>query len=110
MHARSKLLSLLRLSHESSAAEVRSRYLAMVMASHPDTSHQPEAAARFCELKAIWDEYQSERKRRGGSHEPGSFTAFGVGCSWNDSSEEHVRRMELVEQASRGVMNPQRLE
>ena len=35
----------------------------------------------------------------------GSFTRFGVGCSFSDSPQERAERASLMEQASRGLIN-----
>lgn len=113
MHSvRMRLLSLLQLPPSSSTAQVRARYLEMVKDSHPDRCKDSMATARFCELQSLWEQYRSENVYFAASvdfEDRGGFTDFGVGCSWTDNNDEKARRNEVMEQASRGIMNPNQI-
>ena len=56
------------------------------------------------QLKDAWDAFRRQRHE-----ESGTFTAFGVGCSFSDSDEEKDERAALMAEASLGRMNQRTL-
>ena len=104
---------ILGLADDADREQIRTEYLRAALAMHPDVCRKAGAAAEFAELQRAWEEHKAEspaRSWRGsGTGDVGSFTDFGVGCSFSDTPEEQAERAALVEQAARGVMNPRRL-
>jgi curved DNA-binding protein CbpA len=100
------LLELLELPHTAPRETVRTSYLQAALRTHPDNNcGDPEAARRMIELQEAWERYQKAKRRDHRSpHDEGGFTQFGVGCSFDDSLEEHIARSIIMEQASRGVL------
>ena len=101
--ATSKLLDMLALSPNTSRANVRQAFVQKLLQVHPDHSSDSDAAARTARLKEAWDDYEREHGLT--PDEAGTFTTFGVGCSFDDSEEEQRQRAALQEQASHGRMN-----
>lgn len=92
-------------------AEVRACYLEAALKLHPDHNRSDvNAAARMAELQEAWQRYKSvaAHGREESDGGPG-FTEFGVGCSFDDSDAEREARVELMDQAARGVMNQSRI-
>uniref|UniRef100_A0A7S0IP03 J domain-containing protein n=1 Tax=Calcidiscus leptoporus TaxID=127549 RepID=A0A7S0IP03_9EUKA len=85
--------------------DLRAAYLRAVMHHHPDctTSTSSKAdAAPFLALQAAWERYEKSTRAALSCGGPGTFTKFGVGCSFTDSEEEQLARREVTELASRG--------
>lgn len=101
------LLDMLELPPTTPLSEVRAKYLQAALHTHPDHSANPDAGEKMAELQNAWIAYKSSL--RSGKLLGGGFTKFGVGCSFDDSEEERRDRAELMEMASRGVMNPRTL-
>lgn len=101
-----------------SYSDLRKAYLERIHSIHPDkfAHHETKVEndtqnvkddlhSRFVELQDAWDRYEMVAKMmnvtKGDKHE-GSFTMFGVGCSFADSPEERALRSEITDQACRG--------
>lgn len=100
--------------------DLRFAFLQRVHEIHPDkknmklrdsTASTKHHAAAFIELKEAWDRFEKTVKipngpdtRRGKSpsQQPGSFTMFGVGCSFSDNESERLKRIKIMDEASRG--------
>ena len=104
-----QILALLQCPHGTPHDEVRRRYLAKAKQTHPD--HATSDGHAFVELQAAWEAYERARPRRTGRADRagGTFTKFGVGCSWTDDGVEREERREVVDAASRGETVRQRL-
>ena len=87
---------------------VRSKYLEAALETHPDHCSAPDAAANMAMLQEAWEEYSKRTSMR--RHPCQGYADFGVGCSFADSAEERSERAEIMEMASRGVMNPKTLD
>ena len=96
------LFDLLDLPANAPRDHVRRAYLRALLSTHPDVNSSGDAAAKLMDLREAWERYC---RQPAGARDDGGFTAFGVGCGFDDSEEEQRARSELQEQASRGVMN-----
>ena len=101
-HARHALLNILNLPKDASRKEVRYCYLLEALKTHPDNNSGDPT--RFLALQSAWEGYRLHARRHNSEPNDG-FTTFGVGCSFSDSTEERRARQELIDQASRGMMN-----
>ena len=100
--AATNLHELLDLPPSAPFAEVRRRYLERAKATHPDSCQLGEGDANFVELQGAWDAYEMAQPRHASDRHGGSFTRFGVGCSWTDDIFERAERAEVMDAASRG--------
>lgn len=110
-----------------SYTRLKAAYLERVHAMHPDklshgkqgrgknSEEEKVAHLEFIELKAVWEDYDRIMKQHkiskhleeaadanANMDDEGSFTMFGVGCSFADSPTERDYRNEIMEQACRG--------
>ena len=101
------------LAESADHEQIRAEYIRAALAKHPDVCRLPNAAAEFAELQRAWErhmvEFPASSPRAPSAGDIGSFSDFGVGCSFSDTPEEQAERAALVEQAARGVMNSRRL-
>jgi hypothetical protein len=84
-------------------------------------SKKSRATSKFIQLKEAWIRYEKTSKIPAGLHRPkgsdddgsrggplswqqqeGSFTMFGVGCSFSDNDSERQKRTKIMDEASRG--------
>ena len=95
------LLDLLGLPAATPRERVRDEYVRAALATHPDHSDDPEAAAQMMELHTAWRAYSKTV-----DVDDNPFTAFGVGCSFDDSEAERRARRTLQDLAARGIISP----
>ena len=108
--AEQKLLKLLNIRNGSirdvTRKEIKSEYLKAVSEIHPDRAkcddQRKDFHSKFITLQQAWDAYDKGIVKDRTSSKPGTFTSFGVGCSFSDSEEERALRWEIMEQASKG--------
>lgn len=98
--------------------DLRRLYLQRLQDLHPDTQGQRAASnvssnivskrnshAEFVELQEAWENFTSVRvagSSRGKCGSDGTFTRFGVGCSFSDNESEREQRNKIMDQACRG--------
>mmetsp|Transcript_37529 Transcript_37529/g.78955 ORF Transcript_37529/g.78955 Transcript_37529/m.78955 type:complete len:140 (+) Transcript_37529:388-807(+) len=93
---------LLDLERNATHDEIKRNYLRRAIELHPD-SHGGESD-QFIELQSAWERYEHTVKPSLQGDGPGSFTKFGVGCSFTDSSEERDERQTIMDMAAYGVL------
>ena len=102
-------MDLLGLPPNATAEQVKRSYLQAVKETHPDHSTDPQASEQVMELNDAWDIYRKQKWISRTTADSGSFTTFGVGCSFSDDPEEQRERAAVMEQASRGRINQRTL-
>ena len=119
VNAERKLMKLLNLSNKSGPFprnEIKAEYLKAISEIHPDRAKSDDQRkdfhSKFIILQQAWDAYDKGivKDRTSKANELGTFTKFGVGCSFSDSEEEKALRWEIMEQASKGWFPDGKLE
>lgn len=93
---------------EASKKELRAAYLKEISIVHPDRAQcsvkKAEYHSKFILLRQAWEAYDKESatKDRTVEDAEGTFTEFGVGCSFSDSEEEKKKRWVIMDQACKG--------
>jgi len=87
--------------------KLKELYLDKLHRIHPDKHPTKQGHDAFVELQSAWEAYgclsKSGRRIKGNCKE-GSFTMFGVGCSFSDSPLEQDLRRDFTDQACQGFI------